>query len=72
MEALQQKIIIIDGNSLLHRAYHGMRPLTNRDGEYTHGVYGFLRMLESLLKEEQPAATAVAFDVGKTFRYISY
>lgn len=72
MEALQQKIIIIDGNSLLHRAYHGMRPLTNRDGEYTHGVYGFLRMLESLLKEEQPAATAVAFDVGKTFRHDLY
>ena len=72
MEALQQKIIIIDGNSLLHRAYHGMRPLTNRDGEYTHGVYGFLRMLESLLREEQPAATAVAFDVGKTFRHDLY
>jgi len=66
---LDKKIIIIDGNSLLHRAYHGMRPLTNKDGEYTHGIYGFLRMLENLMKEEQPDGIGVAFDIGRTFRH---
>lgn len=69
---MNKKIIIIDGNSLLHRAYHGMRPLTNKAGEYTHGVYGFLRMVESLLKEEKPEGVGVAFDVGKTFRHDQY
>ena len=66
---MNKKIIIIDGNSLIHRAYHGMRPLTTKEGEYTHGVYGFLRMLELLIKEEQPDGLGVAFDVGKTFRH---
>ncbi len=66
---MDKKIIIIDGNSLLHRAYHGMRPLTNKDGEYTHGVYGFLRMLENLIKDEKPDGLGVAFDIGRTFRH---
>lgn len=69
MNCLDKKIIIIDGNSLLHRAYHGMRPLTNKDGEYTHGIYGFLRMLETLVKDEKPDGLGVAFDVGRTFRH---
>ena len=69
---MNKKIIIIDGNSLIHRAYHGMRPLTNKEGEYTHGVYGFLRMLENLIKEEKPDGLGVAFDVGKTFRHDQY
>lgn len=69
MKYLNKKIIIIDGNSLLHRAYHGMRPLTNKEGEYTHGIYGFLRMLENLIKEERPDGIGVAFDVGRTFRH---
>lgn len=69
MKCLNKKIIIIDGNSLLHRAYHGMRPLTNKEGEYTHGIYGFLRMLENLIKEEQPDGIGVAFDIGRTFRH---
>jgi len=68
-EILDKKIIIIDGNSLLHRAYHGMRPLTNKEGEYTHGIYGFLRMLENLIKDEKPDGLGVAFDVGRTFRH---
>lgn len=69
MNCLNKKIIIIDGNSLLHRAYHGMRPLTNKEGEYTHGIYGFLRMLENLIKDEKPDGLGVAFDVGRTFRH---
>lgn len=69
---MNKKIIIIDGNSLIYRAYHGMRPLTTKEGIYTHGVYGFLRMLESLVKEEQPDGLGVAFDVGKTFRHEMY
>lgn len=69
---MNRKIIIIDGNSLLHRAYHGMRPLTNKEGEYTHGVYGFLRMLENLIKVEKPDGLGVAFDIGRTFRHEAY
>lgn len=69
---MDKKIIIIDGNSLLHRAYHGMRPLTNKEGEYTHGVYGFLRMLETLIRDERPDGLGVAFDIGKTFRHEQY
>ena len=69
---MNKKIIIIDGNSLIHRAYHGMSPLTTKEGVYTHGVYGFLRMLELLIKEEKPDGLGVAFDVGKTFRHELY
>lgn len=69
---MNKKIIIIDGNSLIHRAYHGMRPLITKDGVCTHGVYGFLRMLELLIKKEKPQGLGVAFDVGRTFRHDMY
>ncbi len=67
------KLLILDGNSVINRAYFGVKPLTNREGLYTHAIYGFLNILERMEKEEQPEAVAVAFDLhGPTFRHLKY
>ena len=67
------KLMILDGNSVINRAYFGVRPLTTRDGLYTHAIYGFLNILEKMEKEEQPDAICVAFDLhGPTFRHLKY
>lgn len=59
------KMVIIDGNSLLYRAFYALPPLQNRRGEHTNAVYGFLNMLLRLLDEKKPAYVAVAFDPPK-------
>jgi len=67
------KLLILDGNSVINRAYFGVKPLTNREGLYTHAIYGFLNILEKMEKEEQPEAVCVAFDLhGPTFRHLRY
>ena len=67
------KLLILDGNSVINRAYFGVRPLTTREGLYTNAIYGFLNILEKIEKEEQPEAIAVAFDLhGPTFRHEKY
>ena len=67
------KLLILDGNSVINRAYFGVKPLTNREGLYTHAIYGFLNILERMEKEEQPDAVCVAFDLhGPTFRHQRY
>ena len=67
------KLLILDGNSVINRAYYGVKPLTTRDGFYTHAIYGFLNILERMEKEEQPEAVCVAFDLhGPTFRHEKY
>ena len=67
------KLMILDGNSVINRAYFGVKPLTTRDGLYTHAVYGFLNILERMEKEESPDAVCVAFDLhGPTFRHERY
>ncbi len=67
------KLLILDGNSVINRAYFGVRPLTTRDGLFTHAIYGFLNILERMEKEEQPEAVCVAFDLhGPTFRHLQY
>ena len=67
------KLLILDGNSIINRAFFGVRPLTTREGLYTHAVYGFLNILEKAEKEEQPEAICVAFDLhGPTFRHLRY
>jgi len=64
------KLMVIDGNSILNRAYYGIRPLSTRDGLYTHAVYGFLTTLRRLQEEERPDALCVTFDVhAPTFRH---
>ena len=67
------KLLILDGNSVINRAFYGVKPLTNREGLYTHAIYGFLNILERMEKEEQPEAICVAFDLhGPTFRHEQY
>lgn len=67
------KLLILDGNSVINRAFFGVKPLTTRDGLYTHAIYGFLNILERMQKEEQPDAVCVAFDLhGPTFRHLKY
>ena len=67
------KLMILDGNSVINRAFFGVRPLTTREGLYTNAIYGFLNILERMEKEEQPEAVCVAFDLhGPTFRHEKY
>ena len=67
------KLMILDGNSVINRAYYGVKPLTNREGLYTHAIYGFLNILDKMEKEEQPDGVCVAFDLhGPTFRHLQY
>ena len=67
------KLMILDGNSVINRAYFGVKPLTTREGLYTHAIYGFLNVLERMEKEEDPDAVCVAFDLrGPTFRHERY
>ena len=67
------KLMILDGNSVINRAYFGVKPLTTRDGLYTHAIYGFLNILERMEKEEQPDAVCVSFDLhGPTFRHLKF
>ena len=67
------KLMILDGNSVINRAYFGVKPLTTREGLYTHAIFGFLNILERMEKEEQPDAVCVSFDLhGPTFRHLKY
>lgn len=66
-------LMLIDGNSILNRAFYGIRLLTTSDGLYTNAVYGFLTILKKLLDEESPDALCVAFDLPEpTFRHKQY
>ncbi|MGG6313711.1 DNA polymerase I [Paenibacillus macerans] len=68
-----EKLILIDGNSIIYRAFFAMPPLTNSSGVHTNAVYGFTNMLLRLIQEEQPTHIMVAFDAGKvTFRHEGY
>lgn len=67
------KIMVIDGNSLVNRAFYGVRPLTTRAGLPTNAVFGFLNILNKLLDEDTPEGICVTFDVrAKTFRHEQY
>lgn len=74
MDRDNRRIIIIDGNSLLNRAYYAMqRPMITKEGLYTQGVYGFLNMLAKLQNDYDPRYIAVAFDTkAPTVRHIEY
>lgn len=65
-----EKMLLIDGNSLAHRAFYALPPLKTSNGVFTNAVFGFVKMLLRLLKEEKPDYIAVAFDKkGPTFRH---
>lgn len=67
------KLMILDGNSIINRAFYGIRPLTTRDGLFTNAIFGFLNILHKLEQEERPDALCVAFDLhGPTFRHLQY
>ena len=67
------KLMLIDGNSIVNRAFYGIRMLNAPDGTPTNGIYGFLTILQRLLDEENPDALCVAFDVhAPTFRHLRY
>ena len=67
------KLMILDGNSVVNRAFYGVRPLTTRDGLYTNAIFGFLNILQRMQTEEAPQAMCVAFDRhGPTFRHLQY
>ena len=67
------KIMVIDGNSILNRAFYGVRQLSNHEGLPTNAVYGFLATLFKLQDDEKPDRTVVCFDVKeKTFRHLKF
>ena len=69
----QPLLLLIDGSSYLYRAFHGLPPLTNKQGVPTGAVYGVVRMLRKLIDEERPERVAMIFDAkGKTFRHSMY
>ena len=68
-----RKLVLIDGHSILHRAFYGVPDLTNAKGLHTNAVYGFLNIMFRILEEEKPDYLAVAFDVhAPTFRHELY
>ena len=67
------KYLVLDGNSILNRAFYGIKMLSNKKGQMTNGIYGFLSTLQKLLSEVNPNAVAVAFDLREpTFRHKMY
>lgn len=67
------KLLAIDGNSLINRAFYGIKLLTTKDGQYTNAVYGFINILHRLEELEKPDGVAVAFDLkAPTFRHKMY
>ena len=67
------RLLAVDGNSIMNRAYYGIRPLTTKDGQFTHAIYGFLTMLEKIKTDTNPDAVAIAFDLkAPTFRHKAY
>jgi DNA polymerase-1 len=70
MEGDKKRLIVIDGNSLVHRAYHALPPLTTKEGELINAVYGFLLLFFKAIKEFKPDFVAATFDLpAPTFRH---
>lgn len=67
------KLLVIDGNSIINRAFYGIKLLTAKDGRYTNAIYGFMNIFNKLLTDCEPDRVAIAFDVKKpTFRHEMY
>ncbi|MBE6776204.1 MAG: DNA polymerase I [Ruminococcaceae bacterium] len=67
------RLLVIDGNSIVNRAFYGIKLLTTKDGQFTNGIYGFMNILIKLREECQPDRAAVAFDLkAPTFRHKMY
>ena len=73
MEEGQKRLVLIDGNAILHRAYHALPALTTRSGELVNAVYGFASMLLRIFDELHPEYIAVCFDTAApNFRHVEY
>ena len=67
------RLLVVDGNSIVNRAFYGIRPLTTKDGQFTNAIYGFLTMLEKIKTDTNPDRVAIAFDLkAPTFRHKAY
>ncbi|MBQ3058298.1 MAG: DNA polymerase I [Clostridia bacterium] len=67
------KLLAIDGNSLINRAFYGIKMLTTKNGQYTNAIYGFINILHRLEEMEKPDGVVVAFDLkAPTFRHLKY
>ena len=70
---MSQKLVLIDGHSILNRAFYGVPDLTNSQGFHTNAIHGFLNIMFKILEEEKPDYLTVAFDVhAPTFRHEIY
>ncbi|PKM95998.1 MAG: DNA polymerase I [Firmicutes bacterium HGW-Firmicutes-1] len=70
---MNEKVLLIDGNSIMNRAFYGIRELTNAEGLHTNAVYGFLNILFKTIDEEVATHVVVAFDLkAPTFRHVKY
>ncbi|GAB4075006.1 DNA polymerase I [Barrientosiimonas marina] len=70
---MSNKLVLIDGNSVIYRAFFALPLLNNNKGVYTNAVYGFTNMLLKIIEDEQPTHMLIAFDAGKTtFRHDTY
>jgi DNA polymerase-1 len=73
MSSKKQRILLIDGHALIHRAYHALPPLSTKQGELVNAVFGFTSVLLKAIKELKPTHIALAFDAkGPTFRHKEY
>ena len=70
---MSEKLVLIDGHSILNRAFYGVPDLTNTEGLHTNAIYGFLNIMFKIIEEEDPTYLAVAFDLSApTFRHKMY
>ncbi len=68
-----KKLVVLDANALMHRAYHALPPLKNKEGKIVNAVYGFLNILFKIINDLKPDYLSAAFDVqGPTFRNLEY
>ena len=68
-----KKLLIFDGNSIVNRAFYGVKLLTNKEGLYTNAIYGFLNILLKYIENETPDYMVIAFDLkAPTFRHKMY
>ena len=68
-----KKLLIVDGNSILNRAYYGIRPLSNKEGLPTNALFGMMIIMKRHLDSVKPDYTLIAFDLkAKTFRHKEY
>ena len=70
---IAMKLLVLDGNSIINRAFYGVRPLTTKDGFHTNAIYGFLTMFHKIYGDTKPDGVAIAFDrKAPTFRHLKY